>query len=51
MVKERAIGVPIKRQEPELVETGLKVPELKALRDKVASLGKCCEGGSEGWTG
>jgi len=34
-----------------LIGGGFNKKEMEILRSKVNSLGKCCEGGEEGWTG
>jgi len=39
------------QEAPLLVRGGLDQEEIELLRTRIASLGKCCEGGSEGWTG
>ena len=41
----------LNHQKPLLVRSGLSQRERELLRDRVDSMGKCCEGGSEGWTG
>lgn len=39
------------QEAPLLVRGGLDNKEKETLRSRVDSLGKCCEGGDEGWTG
>jgi len=36
---------------PILVRSGLSRMQVAKIRDRVDATGKCCEGGSEGWTG